>query len=198
MADGPIISKSVLSDWRKTEQRRKENSVLDYLVIYESETGNTKKIATEIFSALPGMSKDLINIRERETLPDARIWFVGFCVHMGTCPMKTGSLLASLSGKAVALFGTCGAGNSPDYYKHIEASSRIWLEDDNLYLGAYFCQGKMPLQVRQKYEARLQNSEEADAGLIQRQLRNFDEAMIHPSPADCAGAREFALSVIKF
>ena len=121
--------------------------MLDYLVIYESETGNTKKIATEIFSALPGMSKDLINIRERETLPDARIWFVGFCVHMGTCPMKTGSLLASLSGKAVALFGTCGAGNSPDYYKHIEASSRIWLEDDNLYLGAYFCQGKMPLQV---------------------------------------------------
>ena len=33
--------------------------MLDYLVVYESETGNTKKIATEIFASLPGMSKDL-------------------------------------------------------------------------------------------------------------------------------------------
>ena len=36
--------------------------MLDYLVVYESETGNTKKIATEIFASLPGMSKDLINL----------------------------------------------------------------------------------------------------------------------------------------
>ena len=39
--------------------------MLDYLVVYESETGNTKKIATEIFASLPGMSKDLINLHER-------------------------------------------------------------------------------------------------------------------------------------
>ena len=43
--------------------------MLDYLVIYESETGNTKKIATEIFAALPGMSKDLIQLHERPIFP---------------------------------------------------------------------------------------------------------------------------------
>ena len=37
---------------------------MDYMVLYASVTGNTKKIATEIFSALPGMSKDMQNIEE--------------------------------------------------------------------------------------------------------------------------------------
>ena len=51
--------------------------MLDYLVVYDSETGNTKKIATEIFASLPGMSKDLINLHERTDFPEAKIYFVG-------------------------------------------------------------------------------------------------------------------------
>ena len=50
--------------------------MLDYLVVYDSETGNTKKIATEIFASLPGMSKDLINLHERTDFPEAKIYFV--------------------------------------------------------------------------------------------------------------------------
>ena len=62
--------------------------MLDYLVVYDSETGNTKKIATEIFASLPGMSKDLINLHERTDFPEAKIYFVGFCVHRGTCRLE--------------------------------------------------------------------------------------------------------------
>mgnify|MGYP000236593572 FL=1 len=63
--------------------------MLDYLVVYDSETGNTKKIATEIFASLPGMSKDLINLHERTDFPEAKIYFVGFCVHRGTSRLAT-------------------------------------------------------------------------------------------------------------
>ena len=63
--------------------------MLDYLVVYESETGNTKKIATEIFASLPGMSKDLINLHERTDFPEAKIYFVGFCVHRGSTVSHT-------------------------------------------------------------------------------------------------------------
>ena len=94
--------------------------MLDYLVVYDSETGNTKKIATEIFASLPGMSKDLINLHERTDFPEAKIYFVGFCVHRGTCSLEIGNFLSGLSDKSVALFGTCGAGNSPEYYKEIQ------------------------------------------------------------------------------
>ncbi len=50
---------------------------MDYMVLYASVTGNTKKIATEIFSALPGMSKDMQNIEEYRG-KDAEIFFIGF------------------------------------------------------------------------------------------------------------------------
>lgn len=170
--------------------------MLEYLVLYESETGNTKKIATEIFAALPGMSKDLINIDERDDLPDAEVYFVGFCVHRGTCSMKLGNLLGELSGKKVALFGTCGAGNSEDYYKKIENGAKIWIEDDNTYLGGFFCQGKMPLPVRRKYEAHLHQGSIEEDQMIQRQLQNFDEAMVHPDKTDCGHARDFAYACL--
>lgn len=165
--------------------------MLDYLVLYESETGNTKKIATEIFSALPGTSKDLINMHDRESFPEAKVYFAGFGVHYGTCSIELGHFLSGLSQKAIALFGTCGSGYCEEYYKNIENSAQIWIEDDNLYLGGFFCQGKMPPKVRQKYETLLQLGESADIDQIQRQLRNFDEAMIHPDKNDCCHAKAF-------
>ena len=157
--------------------------MLDYLVVYESETGNTKKIATEIFASLPGMSKDLINLHERTDFPEAKIYFVGFCVHRGTCSLEIGNFLSGLSYKSVALFGTCGAGNS--------------LEDDNRYLGSFICQGKMPLAVRQKYESLLNTPEDCDCQQIRRQLQNFDEAMIHPTRTDLENAALFATECIE-
>ena len=45
--------------------------MLDYLVLYQSESGNTKKIAASIFSRLPGNSKDLIDIDTDKTIPEA-------------------------------------------------------------------------------------------------------------------------------
>lgn len=164
--------------------------MLDYMVLYQSETGNTKKLATAIFSALPGMSKDLRNISELPYIPEARTYFIGFCVRRGTCSLDIGSLLSSISLKNVALFGTCGAGNFDDYYKHIENSARIWLEDDNCYLGGFFCQGKMPLPVRHKYESMLNGNQKHDYHL-KLQLLNFDEAMIHPTKEDLSRAGQF-------
>lgn len=103
------------------------------------------------------------------------------------------------SGRAnpVALFGTCGAGNSPEYYKEIASSVRIWLEDDNHYLGSFICQGKMPLAVRQKYESLLNTPKDCDCQQIRRQLQNFDEAMIHPTRTDLENAALFATECIE-
>lgn len=167
--------------------------MLDYLVIYESETGNTKKIATEIFSALPGMSKDLINLKERDadSLPEAHTYFVGFGIRRGTCSLELSNYLSSISGKSVALFGTCGVSDTPEYYSYLESAARIWLEDDNLYLGAFFCQGKMPLSVRKKYEDSLNTCLPEERPEIEMRIRNFDKAMIHPTPEDCKNAQAF-------
>ena len=76
-----------------------------------------------------------------------------------------------------------------NYYKNIENSARIWLEDDNLYLGGFFCQGKMPVQIRQKYESML-NGDQAHDHHLKLQLSNFDEAMIHPTKDDLTRAEK--------
>ncbi len=86
--------------------------MLDYLVLYQSESGNTKKIAASIFSRLPGNSKDLIDIDTDKTIPEANVYFIGFCVHRGSCSMEVSDFLSDLSGKQIALFGTCGMGDS--------------------------------------------------------------------------------------
>ena len=93
--------------------------MLDYLVLYQSGSGNTKKIAASIFSRLPGNSKDLIDIDTDKTIPEANVYFIGFCVHRGSCSMEVSDFLSDLSGKQIALFGTCGMGDSPEYYKDI-------------------------------------------------------------------------------
>lgn len=163
--------------------------MLDYLVLYQSESGNTKKIAASIFSHLPGTSKDLIDISTDKTLPEAQLYFIGFCVHRGTCSIAVSDFLSSLGGKQIALFATCGMGNSPDYYKAIEKNVSAWIENDNQYLGAFICQGKMPQKVRKKYEAVRTEENAAQVDLF---IQNFDEALTHPDSLDIEHAKVFA------
>lgn len=168
--------------------------MLDYLVLYQSETGNTRKLAATIFSRLPGNSKDLIDITTDKTIPEAKIYFIGFCVHQGTCSMTVSDFLSSLSGKQIALFGTCGMGDSPEYYQAISCSVSAWIESDNQYLGSFLCQGRMPQQVRKKYET-LRTSENAEK--MDFCIRNFDNALTHPDSLDFEHAKVFVDKILK-
>ena len=58
------------------------------IVIYSSQTGNTRKLATQIFAAIPGDSKDLKKILTNIGKKDAELYFVGFWVDRGDCDEK--------------------------------------------------------------------------------------------------------------
>lgn len=168
--------------------------MLDYLVLYQSETGNTRKVAATIFSYLPGNSKDLIDITTDKPLPEAKVYFIGFCVHHGTCSIHVSDLLESLSNKQIALFGTCGAGESANYYTQIEKNVSAWIESDNRYLGTFLCQGKMPQLIRQKWE---QMKTDSNADKCNALLQNFDEALPHPDSLDLEHAKVFTDKILK-
>lgn len=167
--------------------------MLDYLVLYNSQSGNTKSVAAAIFSALPEGSRDLIDIDSGKPIPEASTYFIGFCVHRGSCCIEVSDLLSSLENKNIALFGTCGMGRSAEYYSLIEKNVSAWINSSCRYLGCYICQGKMPMQVRQKYE-NMRTSENAPQ--VDGFIRNFDCAMTHPDRKDLKKAQEFALSCI--
>ena len=166
---------------------------MEYMVVYSSKTRNTKKIATEIFSALPGMSKDMQSMEEYRG-KDAEIFFIGFWVNRGTCDISVINMLSELHGKKVALFGTCGMGREAAYFKAIEQKVNVWVPDDCEYLGTFLCQGKMPMQVRENYEIPMEDPRQEV--WRKKMLRNFDEALFHPNEEDLEQARRFVQQVL--
>ncbi|WP_026503588.1 flavodoxin family protein BilS [Butyrivibrio sp. NC3005] len=167
--------------------------MLQYLVTYASETGNTKKIADEIYRTLPNFRKEILNIRQWNGQYDSETYFIGFWVNHGTCSLEIIDLLSSLHGKNIALFGTCGLGNTPEYYRKIEKSALTWLPDDNHFLGSYFCQGCMPQEIRQKYELCRGKCDETQLNLM---IKAYEEAKFHPNRQDLLRANIFASEVI--
>ena len=163
-------------------------------VLYKSRTGNTEKLAKAIFEAIPGKNKDIAPFQGQTDYNMGDLYFIGFWTDRGSASMDVLDYLGSLQGKRIALFGTCGMGQSPEYYKKIEENIRVFIEDDNEYLGAYICQGKMPMSVREKYVSMKnpQNEKQMDA-----MIRNFDMAMLHPDEKDLQGAQKFVKDIFE-
>ncbi len=167
---------------------------MDYMVVYSSRTGNTKQIAKEIFSVLPGMSKDMQNIEEYRG-KEADTFFIGFWTNRGTCDMSVIDLISELHGKKIVLFGTCGLGADSSYYKAIEQQVSVWVPDDSEYLGTFMCQGKMPMQFREKYEISMEDAKQE--AWRRKILQNFDEALFHPNETDFENVRAFVKQIIE-
>lgn len=169
--------------------------MLDYLVLYSSETGNTKQVANEIFNAIPGTSKELLDIKDYHYDKDAKLYFVGFRTHKGTCDMNILSFLGSLHEKRIALFGTCGMGKNEEYFHTIVNNVSVFISDDCELMGSYICQGKMPASVKQKYEAMLLSNPE-ESQRITAMISNYDEASKHPTDEDLVGAQSFVSRIL--
>lgn len=161
-------------------------------IIYTSRTGNTERLAQEIFAAVPVKEKNVKKIEERTERDDGDLYLVGFWTDRGTASAEILDFLSGLHNKKVALFGTCGMGCDSRYYAHIERNVSAFVSEDCEYLGAFFCQGKMPMQVRNRYEA-MQNPENMQQ--VNRMIRNFDEALLHPNRQDFEAAARFVRSL---
>ena len=137
------------------------------MVVYSSRTGNTKKVANGIFAGIPGESKDIRSLEEYDGR-DADVFFVGFWTDKGTC----------------------GMGKDSEYMERIGKHVKVWIPEDCTYLGFYMCQGKMPMDVRRRYETMEKNGVEPEK--VKMLLANFDEALLHPDDRDVQNAAAFA------
>lgn len=165
---------------------------MKYLVVYTSRTGNTEKIAAEIFAALPGVSKDIQRVEE--VRGDAKLYFVGFWNDKGTCSGSIMDFLSSLHGKQVALFGTCGMGGSEEYFKQVSKRVEALIPDDDEFLGSFLCTGRMPPQVLERYKMM---QERQDSPQLRRMIKAYEEGMLHPDEKDLEKARQFVETIRK-
>ncbi len=164
---------------------------MEYLVVYSSRTGNTEKLAMEIFEALPGKSKDVQKVEEHRG--EADTYFVGFWNYKGICSEDILNFLEGLHGKNIALFGTCGMGQDRKYCRQVARRMEALIPEDNRYLGAFLCSGKVSPHVLEKYR-----SMEGAMGRfwLREMTQAYQEAMLHPDERDLKNARLFVQEIV--
>lgn len=161
-------------------------------IVYQSMTGNTKALAQAIGEALEG--EELVYFGGPDQEPQADLYFVGSWTDKGMCHQGITEFLQSLKRAKLAYFGTAGFGGSQEYYDTLFQRVAAVVDSSNQLLGSYYCQGKMPVTVRQRYEKMLQ--EHPGDPQLQASLENFDRALSHPDQEDLEGAGAWAKAMV--
>ena len=113
---------------------------------------------------------------------EADVVFVGFWCDKGSCSPAVQHFLQGLAGKRVFLFGTCGFGESDEYFAQILERVRAYLPVDAQFIGGAMCQGKMGMGVKRRYEGMLEKDpENAQARML---IDNWNKAQSHPNEDD--------------
>jgi flavodoxin len=164
---------------------------MSYAVLYYSETGNTEKLAKQIYAAIDSDEKEIINLEAETQVPQADIYFVGFPIQRNNCSMKVVDALDQMEDGKVVFFATCGMKPTEKYKKKLEDTLSIWVPDDVEYLGMFLCQGKTtPEQKKQFCDA---NPNYKDK--IQKML---DDGNSHPNEQDFEDAFYYVKEILQY
>ena len=163
-------------------------------IIYSSNTGNTKKIAEIIKKELD--SEDIIYFgKVNEKIPDTDIYIIGSWTDKGNATTDIIEFIKKLRNKKIAFFGTAGYGKNTEYYNILFERIKAYIDPSNRILGYFYCQGKMPIQVKERYIQMItKNPEDAN---LKVSIKNFDEALSHPNDEDLKNARQWIKNIIK-
>ena len=162
-------------------------------IIYDSITGNTKKIAEAIKEAC---NEHEVIFGDMDTdINEADLVFVGSWTDKGNCSQKVKEKLEKMNYKKIAIFGTAGFGGSAEYFENLYQRIKQCIPQTNEILGHFYCQGKMPLTVKDRYVKMI--TEHPEDKKLQVSLENFEKALTHPDTKDVENAKEFAKEMIK-
>lgn len=161
---------------------------MNYSIVFSSQTGNTELVARRIRKTM-GEQGCVFFGTPADATDEARradVVFVGSWTDKGTATDDVTSLLASLDHARVFLFGTCGYGESEEYFNTILSRMREGLSANCEFAGSFMCQGKMPETVLDRYRKMLA---EAEAGSPEAKrasmfIKNFEVARVHPNSDD--------------
>lgn len=167
---------------------------MKYAVVLSSKTGNTAMLAEKIKETL-SMHTCSYYGKPDEAPSDVDLVFVGFWTDKGTCDVGIMNYFKQLENKRVFLFGTAGFGGEKAYFEQIRECVKQNISKTNTIVGTFMCQGKMPIGIRKRYEAILeQNPEEKN---MMRMIENFDNAVSHPNQNDLVHLSMKVLEVLK-
>jgi len=143
------------------------------LVVYSSQTGNTRKLAEAVYEALPG-KKAIYPVDEAPDPSDYDFIAVGFWFMQGKPDPKSTEFLGRIGKKPLFLFATHAAGAGSDHAIHgMELAKSLASESD--IQGTYSCQGEASPKILEKA------SKKPEPPVW---LADAPDAIGHPSDAD--------------
>ena len=163
-------------------------------IVYATSTGNTAQVAQAIKEACEGHEIVAFGPAPQD-VDRAELVFAGSWTDKGTCAEEMKEFLHSLYGKRVALFGTAGFGISQTYFGTLAQRFQEEVPKGNQVLGSFFCTGKMPPVVRERYEAQLKA--DPNNGKLETMLKAYDLALDHPNGEDLEQAKAFAAEMLE-
>ena len=143
-------------------------------VLYDSVTGNTRMLAEVIEKKYAALLT--------ENPAEADVVFLGSWTDKGSFSEKMKEQAEKIHGKKVFIFGTCGFGGSPEYYERLFERAAALLDESNMVIGHYYCQGRMPMAVKDRYVSMLR--EHPEDKKLEASIQNFEEALTHPDSED--------------
>ena len=158
--------------------------MLKTLVIYFSKTGNTKKIAEAIHSALAG-EKEIIPVEEfnNEDFDGYSLIFIGFPVHSHSVPFPVEGFLKNIPpGKKIAFFSTHGALTGSRLSREA-LEHAVALTPNAKVLGTFSCRGKVSTKALEDLEKSIEHKAWAEMAV---------SAAVHPDKSDMEDAAAFA------
>ena len=102
--------------------------------------------------------------------------------------------MQNIKNAKVAYFGTAGFGGSEEYYEKLFERIKTNIYDSNKILGKFFCQGKMPMQIRDRYVDLIK--EHPDDKRLKVCVENFDKALTHPDKKDIQNVKKWIKEIL--
>jgi flavodoxin len=156
------------------------------LVTYFSKTGNTEKVAREIYDALP-VDKEIKPIQDLDGAAGYDIVFCGFPVYAHSVPGKAQPFIKALGeGQKVAFFSTHGSLRGGQLPKQAFENA-IGLASKAKVIGHFGCRGKVDPKIIELLMKQQENRAWAEEA---------QSADMHPDQADLEDARTFALRML--
>jgi len=158
------------------------------LVVYSSQTGNTKKLAETVYEFLSG-EKEIYAVTEAPDPTGYDLVALGFWFKGEKPDPNSMEYLPKLAGKSLFLFATHGA---PEEYDHvakgIEQAKN--LAEGAKIIGTFSCQGEVNPKVLEAVRAK---EKEKQPVWIER----AEEAVGHPDQSDIQSLTEAVATAIK-
>lgn len=157
------------------------------LVLYNSDTGNTKKVAEAIFDEF----KNDADIMETKSVSDVSILdnyeyvFIGFYVDKGYPDEPTMEFLPKVFNKKLGLFSTLGAYPYGMQAFRVFSRAEEVLDKSNKIEGCFICQGRVSLESLE----RIKNLPPNDPKRSKKSTLRREIGMTHPDDEDLKNAR---------